>query len=149
MKNILFRKILYIVAVLSVLTTIIGGCFIPSITKWYYNNFTNLDVPQFMVVFLYITIIPFLLILIEVMKLSKSLLKDSYLNKETIYRLKRISIYAFVEFIIYLIATTFVYSNLVFFVITIATLMIFMITAVIKELVSTGIELKEENDLTI
>lgn len=149
MKNILFRKILYVISVLSVLITIIGGCFVSGLTEWYYDNFTNLDVPQFIVIFLYITIVPFLFILIEVMRLSKSLLKDSYLNKETIVRLKRISIYAFVEFIIYLISTTFLYRNLVFFVITIATLMVFMITSVIKELVSTGIELKEENDLTI
>lgn len=41
------------------------------------------------------------------------------------------------------------YRNLVFIVVTIATLMVFMITSVIKELIVKGIELKEEIDLTI
>lgn len=41
------------------------------------------------------------------------------------------------------------YRNLVFIVVTIATLMVFMITSVIRELIVKGIELKEEIDLTI
>lgn len=41
------------------------------------------------------------------------------------------------------------YRNLVFIVVTIATLMVFMITSVIKELIVKGIELKEEIYLTI
>ena len=41
------------------------------------------------------------------------------------------------------------YRNLVFVVVIIATLMVFMITSVIRELIVKGIELKEENDLTI
>ena len=40
------------------------------------------------------------------------------------------------------------YRNLVFIVVTIATLMVFMITSVIRELIVKGIELKEEIDLT-
>ena len=41
------------------------------------------------------------------------------------------------------------YHDLVFIVVTIATLMVFMITSVIRELISKGIELKEEIDFTI
>ena len=99
--------------------------------------------------FLFITAIPFILLLIEVMKLSKSLLNDTYLNKETLKRLKRISIYSLIEFFIYLANIIFMYRNLVFVVVIIATLMVFMITSVIRELIVKGIELKEENDLTI
>nr|WP_275547956.1 DUF2975 domain-containing protein [Clostridium cuniculi] len=46
-------------------------------------------------------------------------------------------------------AIIFMYHDLVFIVVTIATLMVFMITSVIRELISKGIELKEEIDLTI
>lgn len=149
MKNSLFRKILYIISVLSVFITVIGGLGVPWVTKWYYLNFTSIEAPRFMSAFLLITIIPFLLLLIEVMKLSKSLLNDTYLNKETLKGLKRISIYSLVEFIIYVINNIFMYRNLVFIVVTIATLMVFMITSLIRELILKGIELKEENDLTI
>lgn len=149
MKNNIFRKILYIMSVLAVCITVAGGIFIPWITKWYYLNFTTVEVPRFMSTFLFITVIPFLLLLIEVMKLSKNLLNDTYLNIDTLKRLKRISIYSLMEFFIYLIAIIFMYHDLVFIVVTIATLMVFMITSVIRELISKGIELKEEIDLTI
>lgn len=136
-------------SVLAVFITGIGGIYIPWITKWYYLNFTTIEVPRFISAFLFITVIPFLLLLIEVMKLSKSLLNDTYLNINTLKRLKRISIYSLTEFIIYLIGIIFIYRNLVFIVVTIATLMVFMITSVIRELIVKGIELKEEIDLTI
>ena len=73
MKNNIFRKMLYIISVLSICITVIGGISIPWITKLYYLNFTNLEEPRFMSTFLFITAIPFILLLIEVMKLSKSL----------------------------------------------------------------------------
>ena len=149
MKNNIFRKMLYIISVLSICITVIGGISIPWITKLYYLNFTNLEEPRFMSTFLFITAIPFILLLIEVMKLSKSLLSDTYLNKETLKRLKRITIYSLIEFFIYLANIIFMYRNLVFVVVIIATLMVFMITSVIRELIVKGIELKEENDLTI
>lgn len=136
-------------SVLAVFITGIGGIYIPWITKWYYLNFTTIEVPRFISAFLFITVIPFLLLLIEVMKLSKSLLNDTYLNINTLKRLKRISIYSLTEFVIYLIGIIFIYRNLVFIVVTIATLMVFMITSVIRELIVKGIELKEEIDLTI
>ena len=136
-------------SVLAVCITVAGGIFIPWITKWYYLNFTTVEVPRFMSTFLFITVIPFLLLLIDVMKLSKNLLNDTYLNIDTLKRLKRISIYSLMEFFIYLIAIIFMYHDLVFIVVTIATLMVFMITSVIRELISKGIELKEEIDLTI
>lgn len=136
-------------SILAVCITVAGGIFIPWITKWYYLNFTTVEVPRFMSTFLFITVIPFLLLLIEVMKLSKNLLNDTYLNIDTLKRLKRISIYSLMEFFIYLIAIIFMYHDLVFIVVTIATLMVFMITSVIRELISKGIELKEEIDLTI
>ena len=136
-------------SILAVCITVAGGICIPWITKWYYLNFTTVEVPRFMSTFLFITVIPFLLLLIDVMKLSKNLLNDTYLNIDTLKRLKRISIYSLMEFFIYLIAIIFMYHDLVFIVVTIATLMVFMITSVIRELISKGIELKEEIDLTI
>lgn len=149
MKKSTFRKVLYIMSVIAICITVVGGMCIQWLTKWYYISFTNMEIPKYISTFLFITIIPFLLLLIEVMKLSKSLLNDTYLNKETLKRLKKISIYSLIEFLIYIVAVIFMYHNLVFIVVTIATLMVFMITSVIRELIVKGIELKEENDLTI
>ena len=149
MKKNILREILYIMSILAVGITVAGGICIPWITKWYYLNFTTIEIPKFMNTFLVITMILFLLLLIEVMNLSKNLLGDTYLNIDTLKRLNRISIYSLMEFFIYLIAIIFMYHELVFIVVNIATLMVFMITSVIRELIVKGIELKEEIDLTI
>ncbi|GAA0775895.1 DUF2975 domain-containing protein [Clostridium subterminale] len=151
MKNMLFRKILYIVSVLSVVITIIAGATLPNIVNWYLSNISNagLDIGGGVKIFLYITYIPFLLILISVMKLSGKLLKGSPFCKDSIKALKVISICAFIAFVTYLAGTIFIYKNLICIVITFATMMVFIISSVVRELINNGIELQEENDLTI
>jgi len=143
----LFRKILYIISVLSVVITIIAGATLPNIVNWYLSNISTagLDIGGGIKIFLYITYIPFLLILISVMKLSGKLLKGSPFCKESIKSLKVISICSFT----YLAGTIFLYKNLICMVITFATMMVFIISSVVRELINNGIELQEENDLTI
>ncbi len=150
MKNMLFRKILYIVSVLSVVITIIAGATLPNIVNWYLSNISTagLDIGGIKI-FLYITYIPFLLILISVMKLSGKLLKGSPFCKESIKSLKVISICSFIAFVTYLAGTIFIYKNLICMVITFATMMVFIISSVVRELINNGIELQEENELTI
>jgi len=94
-------------------------------------------------------IISVLLILISVMKLSGKLLKGSPFCKESIKDLKIISICSFIAFIVYLIGSVFIYKNLICVIITFATMMVFIISSVVRELINNGIELQEENDLTI
>jgi len=50
---------------------------------------------------------------------------------------------------VYLVGTLFIYRNLLCFILTIATMMVFIISSVVMELIKNGIELKEEIDLTI
>ena len=52
-------------------------------------------------------------------------------------------------FIIYLSGTLFIFRNLVCFVLSFATLMVFVLSFTIRELIKNGIEIKEEIDLTI
>jgi hypothetical protein len=151
LKNMLFKKLLYIVSVLSVAVTIVAGATLPNIVNWYLSNISNagLDMGGGVKVFLYITYIPFLLILISVMRLSGKLLKGSPFCKESIRELKMISICSFIAFVTYLIGTIFIYRNLICIIITFATMMVFIISSVVRELINNGIELQEENDLTI
>ncbi len=83
------------------------------------------------------------------MKLSGKLLKGSPFCKESIKSLKVISICSFIAFVTYLAGTIFLYKNLICIVITFATMMVFIISSVVRELINNGIELQEENDLTI
>ena len=149
MKNMFFRKILYGISVLALLLTLIGTIILPSLGNWYSRyigtNVVNIET----LVFIYATIIPFLAILLSVIKLSKNLLNDKGFSRDNLKSLKIISIGSLIEFIIYLIGTVFIFRNLVCFVLTCATLMVFIMSYVIKELISNGIELQDENDLTI
>lgn len=149
MKNMFFRKILYGISVLALLLTLLGIIILPSLGNWYSRyigtNVVNIET----LVFIYATIIPFLAILLSVIKLSKNLLNDKGFSRDNLKSLKIIILGSLIEFIIYLIGTVFIFRNLVCFVLTCATLMVFMMSYVIKELISNGIELKDENDLTI
>lgn len=149
MKNMFFRKILYGISVLALLLTLLGIIILPSLGNWYSRyigtNVVNIET----LVFIYATIIPFLAILLSVIKLSKNLLNDKGFSRDNLKSLKIISIGSLIEFIIYLIGTVFIFRNLVCFVLTCATFMVFMMSYVIKELISNGIELQDENDLTI
>ena len=113
MKNMFFRKILYGISVLALLLTLLGIIILPSLGNWYSRyigtNVVNIET----LVFIYATIIPFLAILLSVIKLSKNLLNDKGFSRDNLKSLKIISIGSLIE------------------------------------LISNGIELQDENDLTI
>lgn len=149
MKNMVFRKVLYGISILALIGTIGGSILLPYLANYYLSSRSLDNVSIATLIFIYTTIVPFLLILCSVIKLSKNLMKDDSFLRENLNELKVITICSFVDFIIYLIGTTFIFKNLVCFVLTFATLMVFIISYVIKELIKNGIEIKEENDLTI
>ena len=149
MENMFFRKFLYMISVLALLVTVVGSAILPNLANWYSGYIGDGIVSIETLIFIYATIIPFLAILISVIKLSKNLLKCKGFSRDNLKSLKIISIGALIDFIIYLIGTVFIFKNLVCFVLTFATLMVFVMSYVIKELISSGIELQDENDLTI
>ena len=149
LKNKILKKVIFIVAIMSFIITIVAAVFLPRLVIWYGENVSEYLMDSSILTFLYITMIPFLAILIEVIKLSKALVDGLAFNKKSIKSLKVINISAFIDFIIYLIATAFIYRNLVCLVITVATFMVFMISIIVLELVKNGIELQEEVDLTV
>jgi len=149
LKKVLFKKLIYIISVLSVAITVVAGFTLPMLVNWYSKNVINSEIHFSTTMFLYLTFIPFLIILMSVMKLSKKLLQGKPFCEESINKLKIISICAFIDFVVYLVGTLFIYRNLLCFILTIATMMVFIISSVVMELIKNGIELKEEIDLTI
>ncbi|MEG0308114.1 MAG: DUF2975 domain-containing protein [Clostridium sp.] len=151
MKNILFRKLLYVIAVLSTVITIVGGITLPVLVNCYTKNILSIGLKEGIgiIVFLYITYVPFLIILMSVMRLSKRLLQGKPFCKESIKELKIISICSFIDFIVYFIGAVFIYRNLLSLAIMFSALMVFIISSIVRELIGNGIELQEEIDLTI
>ena len=149
MKNMLFKRTLYFLSILSIAMTFVIMATLPMLINWYKGIVVIEEPTSAILIIGYITAIPFIMILFSVMKLSKSLLKGNCFCKESLNELKVISLCSLIDFFIYFIVTIFVFQRLATLIVTIAALMVFIISSVIKELISNGIELKEENDLTI
>jgi hypothetical protein len=99
---------------------------------------------------LYITYFPFMVIWAAVFKLCRNLAKDIPFCKNSILNLKIIGICAFFDCFVFICGIfLFRYAGIVFFIIATAALMISVISAIIRELVIRGIELREEVDLTV
>ena len=149
MKNMFFRKVLYGVAILALVLTLIGAAILPYLADWYLGYISSKEATVGTLVFIYATVVPFLAILFSVIKLSKNLLNGKSFSRDNLKSLNVISIAAFIDFMVYLIGTIFIFKNLVCFVLSFATLMVFIMSYVIKELINNGIQLQDENDLTI
>jgi hypothetical protein len=99
---------------------------------------------------LYITYFPFMIIWAAVFKLCRNLAKDIPFCDNSILNLKIIGICAFFDCLVFISGIfLFDYARIVFFILAVAALMISIISAIIRELVIRGIELREEVDLTI
>lgn len=152
MKNNLFRKILYIVSVICVALVGMAMILLPKIVDWYFINILS-DIGNLskggVIMFLYISAVPFLFIGISVVKLSKRLLNGKVFYKSSMKELKIINICALVDFFIFLVGTFFIYKNLLCLAVMMGALMVFIISSVVRELIGNGIELQQDVDLTI
>ncbi|MEG2016955.1 MAG: DUF2975 domain-containing protein [Clostridium sp.] len=147
-----FRGFLYGLSIMCVGLVIIAAALLPKLVDLYFLNFmvagegfSKLEV----IIFLYIVAIPFLLICISVVKLSKRLLDGKVFNKSSMKELKIISYCSFIDFTIFCVGTFFIFRNLVCIVVMMGTLLVFIITSIVRELIESGIELQEDVDLTI
>lgn len=148
MKSTSFRKILYILSVFSVVMTTAAILTLPWLVRWYAKNIVFVTIPFSVTVFIYLTLFPFLTILIAVVKLSRNLMKNNPFSQNSLDQLRAISICSALDCLLYIIGVFF-YRNLLCIVVLAGTIMVFLISSVVRELITNGIRIKEENDLTI
>ena len=152
MKNNLFRKTLYIASIICVALVVMAMIFLPRLVEWYFINVLK-DIGNLskggIITFLYMASVPFLLIGISVVKLSKRLINGEVFYKSSMKELKIINICALVDFSIFFVGTFFIYRNLLSLAVMMGALMVFIISSVVRELIGNGIELQQDVDLTI
>lgn len=100
-------------------------------------------------VFLYLTAIPFIVLLVKAKKLCHNILRADPFCQSSVEALNLISISAFIDFLLYAIGTIVVFKNLLAFTIMIAAFMVGLVSLILEQLVKNAIEIKQENDLTI
>jgi hypothetical protein len=100
-------------------------------------------------IFLYLTAIPFFVLLVMVKKLCKNVLQNQVFSVSTVKLLNVISICAFVDFLLYTIGTFIILRNLFSLTLMVAAFMIGLVSLILSQLIKLAIAIKEENDLTI
>lgn len=106
---------------------------------------------------IYVTLIPFLLAIVEGLRLSRRVALNDAFSDASVLHLKRIKLSAFLISILYLVGG-FILNTLVDMapgiallgiLIMLASLMIGLISGILEELLRKALEIKEENDLTV
>lgn len=145
-----FPKLLFVLVVTAIAIGLLLGIFLPWIIKILLNGRLEPDYYPGLVALLYVTYVPFMVIWAAVFKLCRNLANDIPFCKNSILNLKIIGVCAFFDCLVF-IAGVFLFpdGHIVFSILAIAALMIGMISAIIRELVIRGIELREEVDLTV
>lgn len=100
-------------------------------------------------VFLYLTAVPFLILLIMLRRLCRNVLRNAPFHPSSITALHVISICAFIDFLLYAIGTLTMMQNLLSFILMIAAFMIGLVSLILAQLFQVSREIKQENDLTI
>lgn len=100
-------------------------------------------------IFLYLTSIPFFILLVMVKKLSTNVLHNQVFSLSSVTSLNVISICAFVDFLLYTIGTFVILRNLLSLTLMVAAFMIGLVSLILSQLIKLAIEIKAENDLTI
>jgi hypothetical protein len=100
-------------------------------------------------IFLYLTSIPFFVLLVMVKKLCRNVLHNLAFSLSSITSLQVISICAFFEFLLYTIGTFVILRNLLSLTLMVAAFMIGLVSLILSQLMKLAMEIKAENDLTI
>lgn len=143
MKKLSFKQGLYILAWITFISCMIVVILLPHIVSLYLPN----QVFE-IVLFIYLTLIPFFPLLWSVIKMSAMLKEDKPFSNLSLVQLKRISICAFIDCLLY-IGEALYFKQFIYVLMIFVTLLVSLISVIISELVKNGIVLKEENELTI
>ncbi len=143
-----FPKLLFGLTVTAIVTGISLGITLPWILRAYLDYLKDSTNINGLLVLMYSSYVPFMVIWAAVFRLCRNLANDRPFCQNSIFNLKIISGCAFIDFLIFVLGTI-IYFRVVFLILAGASLMISVISAIIRELVIRGIALSEEVELTV
>jgi len=162
MNNKSISKSLDILVILGISITCILLLMAPLIvTAFFKSQFSLLDNKLVIkvTIFIYLCIVPYVIALFKLKKLSSLVVKNNPFSIESVKSLKMISICAFSEIIIFTASINYVKQTTEFFkyallgapiiIVTFICVTIGFLCLVLSQLFELAIEIKEENDKTI
>ncbi|MCH5585140.1 DUF2975 domain-containing protein [Shimazuella sp. AN120528] len=150
MRNIFWTKFLNFLIMLLIVLLAVALLILPFLVQQYVDRMgMHLTNTLYITVFLYLTAIPFFILLIMLRRLCKNVLEKKPFILSSIRALNVISICAFVDFLLYAMGTFFLLKNLLSLTLMIAAFMIGLVSLILAQLFQTMMKIKQENDLTI
>lgn len=150
MKKYFWIKFTNSLIVLFIILMIIVLIVLPFLVdKYALLTGTQIQNPIFIKVFLYLTAMPFTILLLEARKLCGNIIRLNPFCKNSITELNIISICAFIDFLLYAVSTFIILKNLLSLTIMVAAFMVGLTSLILSQLVAVAMEIKQENDLTI
>lgn len=144
--NINLKKYLYYLSIFTIFANILLMIFLPYVVR-YFNTLLSFDYKKILI-FLYITEIPFTIVLICIFMLCKKLFLSKQFDKGIIKYLDYIIIACFVEAVLYSIALILSKYLIILFIIA-SIFVVFLFTSIIKQIILDGIVYYEDSKGTI
>jgi hypothetical protein len=116
-----------------------------------YAEITGKHIPHalYLKIFLYLTALPFMVLLVKAKKLCKNILHQDPFCPSSITALHVISMCAFLDSLLYAIGTILILKNLLSLTLMVAAFMVGLVSLILSHLFTVMMEIKQENDLTI
>ena len=142
-----FMKFLILIFVVIMAFTVVTLPFLVD----QYERFWGLESSDSLLlkVFLYLTAIPFIVLLLKAKQLCNNILQADPFCQSSVTALNFISISAFIDFLLYAIGTIVIFKNLLALTLMVAAFMVGLVSLLLAQLVKIAIQIKQENDLTI
>jgi hypothetical protein len=150
LKNIFWVKLANVIIYVFIVLTIFAFVLLPFLVNKYIE-FSEIQMQNasFLILFLYLTALPFAILLFSVKVLCRNMLCKEPFCKSSITALNVISICAFIDFLLYFVSTIVVLRNLLSLTLMITAFMVGLASFVLSQLVRYAMAIKQENDLTI
>jgi archaellum biogenesis protein FlaJ (TadC family) len=148
--NIRLAKFIYGFVWLLITLTVAILLTMPFLFGWYTEMTGMLPAdPMAVMILLYTTAIPFLILLVMALRLSRNILRHTPFTHSSTACLQVASLSAFVNFLLYAYATLFVLQNLLSLAVMVVFFTAGLVSLILSQLVKMAREMQEENDLTI
>lgn len=143
-------KVANLLVILFIVLMVFALGSIPFLVYNYYK-FTGTEIQNAnqLAIFLYLTALPFTVLLFAAKKVCKNILRKEPFCESNIRLLNLISICAFIDFLQYAGGTIVNLRNLLSLTLMVAAFMVGLTSLVLSQLVRYAMEIKQENDLTI
>ncbi|WP_072985974.1 hypothetical protein [Clostridium cavendishii] len=147
MKKTGFKYFLCILSIISMVASGIVTLLLPVLSGMYSKIF-NTQITMDIIIFIWITIVPLYAILISFYRISILLLTMKGFENSTIKQIQIVKIASAIEFILYIYACI-RYKNILPFIILCGTIIIYLLSALIKEILVDGQKYYEDSNLAI